>query len=374
VVAKATRVLLALAFVLAAAGSAGAHSINFAVAFVAVSGPPGGAPGGVSVDVNLTITASDVERATRQQVNDPRTGTVDPGLLQDAEDAIARYVGERTWMTAGDAACTLAEPPSVTPESDTGISVALRFTCPAEGALVYRSRAMLGFDPAARQAVMLRVGNEDVQVALLDADDDAALLRSRLWLGVPVDVVGEYVRLGIEHIFLGYDHIAFLIAVLLWARRLMTLVKVVTAFTVAHSITLSLAALGIVVIPSWIVEPAIAATIVLVAAENFFSRNVENRWMWTGPLGLIHGFGFASALAERGLPPGSIGYSLAAFNIGVEIGQIAIVSIVLPLMLLADRALAQGAAPARRPALVYPMSAIVMLLGAWWFAERTVLG
>jgi len=91
----------------------------------------------------------------------------------------------------------------------------------------------------------------------------------------------RYLTAGIEHIFLGYDHIAFLIAIVLWARRLLPVIKIVTAFTLAHSITLSLAALRIVVIPSTIVEPAIAASIVFVAVENFFSRNIEARWKVT---------------------------------------------------------------------------------------------
>src|SRR5207244_2658580 len=93
-----------------------------------------------------------------------------------------------------------------------------------------------------------------------------------------VQVIGRYLGAGIAHIFLGYDHIAFLAAVVLWARRLWSVVKVVTAFTVAHSITLSLAALDIVRIPSAIIEPAIAASIVYVAAENLLSRDVEKRW------------------------------------------------------------------------------------------------
>ena len=88
-------------------------------------------------------------------------------------------------------------------------------------------------------------------------------------------VVGRFVQAGIEHIFLGYDHIAFLAAIVLWAQRLWPVIKIVTAFTIAHSITLSLAALQIVVFPSAIVEPAIAATIIFVAVENFFSRNVD---------------------------------------------------------------------------------------------------
>jgi hydrogenase/urease accessory protein HupE len=361
------RCVLALLALVASVSAARAHSVNFAVAFVTVQDS--------AVKVTLTITGTDIDRAAALHIADPGTGMVVPGWLRDAEPMLARYIQERTTVTAGDTACPLAGPMAITADSDTGVNVEMRFDCPAGNATIaYRSAAMVDFDPAARQAVMLWDRGDYVQVALLDADRTATMLRSRTWLGMPIDVIGEYVVLGIEHIFLGYDHIAFLIAVLLWARRLMTLVKVVTAFTVAHSITLSLAALDIVQIPSSIIEPAIAATIVIVALENFISRNVENRWMWTGPLGLIHGFGFASALAERGLPHSALIYSLASFNIGVEIGQIAIVSLVLPLMWLADRAMANGAAPVRKPALVYPFSVLVAALGLWWFAERTLLG
>src|SRR6516225_1092509 len=139
-----------------------------------------------------------------------------------------------------------------------------------------------------------------------------------------------------EHIFLGYDHIAFLVAIVLWAQRLWPVIKLVTAFTVAHSITLSLAALQIVVIPSAIVEPAIAASIVYVAIENFFSCNVERRWRDTFAFGLIHGFGFASALQEFGLPRGAVVPALGSFNIGVEVGQVEIVSLVIPLLIGID--------------------------------------
>ena len=105
-----------------------------------------------------------------------------------------------------------------------------------------------------------------------------------------------------EHIFLGYDHIAFLIAIVLWARRLWPVIKIVTAFTVAHSITLSLAATQTLVIPSSIVEPAIAASIIYVAVENFFSRDIDHRWRITFVFGFIHGFGFASALRNSVYP------------------------------------------------------------------------
>jgi hydrogenase/urease accessory protein HupE len=186
-------------------------------------------------------------------------------------------------------------------------------------------------------------------------------------------VIGRYVEAGIEHIFLGYDHIAFLIAVVLWARRLWPVVKIVTAFTLAHSITLSLAALGVVVIPSAVVEPAIAASIVFVALENFFSRDIDRRWRDTFGFGLIHGFGFASALQEFGLPRGSVVPALGAFNVGVEIGQVAIVSLVVPALVVLDRAFAASAArPTRAPPLVYTLSGAIAILGCYWIMVRTV--
>jgi len=359
------RFVLALALLMCA-GAARAHSVNFAVAFAVVQG--------ANVAVNLTITGTDVDRAARLHIADPANGLVDPLRLRQAEPELSRYIAERTALTVDGAPCTLSPAIEISAESDTGVSAQLRFACPREGRIVYSSRAMLDFDPAARQAVMLWDSGDYIQVALLDGARTTALLRSRTWLGLPIDVLVEYLELGIEHIFLGYDHVAFLIAVLLWARRLGALVKIVTAFTVAHSITLSLAALNVVAIPSAIVEPAIAATIVIVAVENFLSRDVERRWRWTFALGLVHGFGFASALAERGLPRSALPHSLAAFNIGVEIGQLAIVCLVLPLLLIADRAMAAGMPPARKAALVYPLSALVAVLGLWWFAERTLIG
>src|SRR5262249_14873161 len=149
------------------------------------------------------------------------------------------------------------------------------------------------------------------------------------------------------------------------------------AFTRAHSLTLPLAALDIVRIASAIVEPAIAASIVYVAAENFLSRDVGKRWRPTFAFGLVHGFGFASALQEFGLPRGALIPALASFNLGVEIGQLAIVSLVVPGLLGMDHVLASGrgvAGPPTRPALaVYGISAVIVVLGSYWFLARTGL-
>ncbi|WP_246668727.1 HupE/UreJ family protein [Bradyrhizobium sp. UNPF46] len=183
--------------------------------------------------------------------------------------------------------------------------------------------------------------------------------------------VERYLLTGIEHIFLGYDHIAFLIAAMLWACRLIPVIKIVTAFTVAHSITLSLAALDLVVVTGRIVEPTIAASVIVVAVENFISRDIDRRWRVAFLFGLIHGFGFAGVLREVGLPPNAIVPALGAFNIGVEIGQIAIVVIVLQVLGLLDRLTAAGRVePVRAARPVYAISAAISLLGSYWLIMR----
>lgn len=243
------------------------------------------------------------------------------------------------------------------------------FSCRSvAGDIVYRSTVLTATDPGARQIVLIGLGDNAPQ-ALLDASN------STVTLSAPapslISTMQRYLITGIEHIFLGYDHIAFLIAVVLWARRLVPVIKIVTAFTIAHSITLSLAALNIVVIAGPIVEPAIAASIVYVAMENFFSRDVDRRWRVAFAFGLVHGFGFAGALREVGLPANAVVTALAAFNVGVEIGQVAIVSIAVPLLIALDRLLAvDRSKPVREASLVYGLSGLIAVLGSYWFLTR----
>ncbi len=158
---------------------------------------------------------------------------------------------------------------------------------------------------------------------------------------------GQYLVEGVWHIWIGFDHILFLLALLLpavlvheagrwrgvarFADALREVLWVVTAFTVAHSITLALAALGLVVLPSRLVESAIAASVVLAAANNLRPVIEGRRWVAAFVFGLIHGFGFASVLTELGLPAQALALSLLGFNLGVEIGQLAIVAVFLPL-------------------------------------------
>jgi hydrogenase/urease accessory protein HupE len=248
------------------------------------------------------------------------------------------------------------------------VLVAMAWSCPPDGELRYRVTLFQDVDPAARHVALISTESSERELALDNSVSEIALSGT----GSSVrQIVGRFVAAGIEHIFLGYDHIAFLIAVILWGQRLWPLIKVVTAFTVAHSLTLTLAVLDVVRLPSSVVEPLIAATIVYVAAENFFVRDISKRWRATFALGLVHGFGFAGALREYGLPQGALLPALAAFNIGVEIGQVAIVALIFPLLLWLDR-LGGAVGKGRSAALVYPCSAVILVFGLYWLIERTV--
>lgn len=177
----------------------------------------------------------------------------------------------------------------------------------------------------------------------------------------------HFVVLGIEHIFLGYDHIMFLLALILVGGRFLELVKIVTAFTVAHSVTLILAALRIVTLPSRLIESAIALSIAYVAAENLFRARLEKRWMLTFAFGLVHGFGFANVLRELGLPAKGLVLSLLGFNLGVEIGQVCIVGALFPLILWLHRQ-----PETRRRRIVTALSVGILLFGLGWLVERVV--
>jgi hydrogenase/urease accessory protein HupE len=176
-----------------------------------------------------------------------------------------------------------------------------------------------------------------------------------------------FLKLGVEHILTGYDHLLFLFGLLVACRRFSTALKIITCFTLAHSLTLALAALDVVSLPARVVEPFIAASIVFVGVENIVRRGEPGwRWALTFALGLVHGFGFAGALREAGL--GSTGAALLvplfSFNLGVELGQAALAVLVLPLLFkLADR-------PAFEKYGRKLISAAIALAGAYWFVTR----
>jgi hypothetical protein len=190
----------------------------------------------------------------------------------------------------------------------------------------------------------------------------------------------DYLHTGVEHIWHGYDHILFLLSLLLpavlvrrdqqWRAQaalrpaFLEVCKVVTAFTLAHSITLSLATLDIVRLPARVSESAIALSIVLAALNNVVPVVQARRWTVAFAFGLLHGFGFANVLTDLGLPPGTLALALVGFNLGVEAGQLAIVGAFLPMAYLLRNTLVY-----RR--LVFGGGSLaIAVVGALWLIER----
>jgi hydrogenase/urease accessory protein HupE len=176
-----------------------------------------------------------------------------------------------------------------------------------------------------------------------------------------------FLALGVEHILTGYDHLLFLFALLVVCRDLRSIATVITCFTIAHSITLALAALDIVKLSPRIVEPMIAASIAYVGIENLIRGDAPKwRWLITFSFGLVHGLGFADALKELGIGSGQFGIvsPLVGFNLGVEIGQLSVAAIVLPVLWQLRR----HSIFVRR--WVPACSAFVALAGSYWMVER----
>ena len=179
----------------------------------------------------------------------------------------------------------------------------------------------------------------------------------------------RFLALGIEHILTGYDHLAFLLAVLLTGGSLYSNARIITSFTIAHSLTLALATFSVVTIPNTIVEPLIAASIVFVGIENLVHRQVAARWLVTFGFGLIHGLGFASILRELGI--GMMGTQaaipLVSFNLGVELAQVSIAALILPLVWRLRQH------PSFLLKHVPALSLLITLAGIYWLLARTLV-
>lgn len=169
--------------------------------------------------------------------------------------------------------------------------------------------------------------------------------------------------LGINHIITGYDHLLFLFSLLIARQKFKQYAAMITAFTIAHSITLSLTVLGIINVPPAIVEPAIALSICFVAIDNIVRKKVSHRWVLTFLFGLIHGMGFADILIEMNLPRSELAMDLIGFNLGIETVQVTLVAILLPLLVLLHRW-----EYSRRA--VIGGSTLAFVLGAMWLTQR----
>lgn len=329
------------------------------LAFSAAVGHQGGTTG----HATISVAGQSVRYALSLPAEGPGEATRD---LRELVAAVARHVA----VEADGAACS-AVPAETRPPSAgrASVEVVVLYACAAPvRTLTIRDGldGVLGADhhtiadirwPDGARQVVFEKGQRQASIVVTDS-----ISPERSAAGQFV----SYLGLGVEHIIGGADHLLFLLALLALATSFWQTVKIVTAFTVAHSITLSLAVLGAVDVPSSIVEPLIAASIVWVAVENLLApAGVARRWLVAGLFGLVHGLGFASALAEIGLVREALVRALIGFNIGVELGQLAFVAVVMPPLVWASR-------PGRLPRLPQILSVVVALAGAAWLVERLI--
>jgi HupE / UreJ protein len=274
-------------------------------------------------------------------------GAITWGEVRAQHAAIAAYALARLELASGGAGCPPRPIENLIERHSDGAYAVLRFVadCPRPiAALDVTYNLLFDLDPLHRGLVRVQAG---------DVTHSAVLGPHRRYWQLspgrarPWETLATYVREGVWHIWLGLDHILFLISLLLpavlrredgrWqpiARRdaaILDIVRIVSAFTLAHSLTLALAALGVVELPSRLVEGAIAVSVIVAALNNLWPVVTRRLWLVAFGFGLIHGFGFASVLADLGLPQGALLVALLGFNLGVEIGQLAIVAALMPL-------------------------------------------
>lgn len=248
----------------------------------------------------------------------------------DFQDYLASELKVRTW----DSECRLERVQMAPPESTGNRIVHLTYRCPREVRdLTVESHLFLDLDESHTQLVRL-APPEDPRKSLRGA----VLTASNKTFHVPDvrsggsaagDRMLGFFKLGIEHLLTGYDHILFLLTVII-AMNLLDTIKAVTAFTLAHSLTLALAFLGVVSLPSSVVEPLIALTIVYVSIENVLTPDARRRWILTGVFGLVHGLGFVGALKTITVSRDELLLSLVSFNVGIEAGQLLVVAAAAP--------------------------------------------
>lgn len=303
------------------------------------------------------------------------------GELRARHAAIAAYASARLAVLADGAPCTLVIGAQLIDEhTDGAYSVLpLGITCPPTrpSTLEIQYALFADLDPQHRGLLNLRAAGA-TQVAVLGPHAP----RQRFELQAPDRwrQFVDYAREGVWHIWIGFDHVLFLLALLLpavlvWRARqwqaaagfgpaFWDVFRIVTSFTLAHSITLTLAALGLVTLPSRAVEAAIALSVVLAALNNLRPLAQRGRWLVAFAFGLIHGFGFASVLVDLGLPRDALALALVGFNLGVEAGQLAIVALFLPL------AYALRRTAFYRRWVMLGGSLAVAVLAAVWLVER----
>jgi len=335
---------------------------------------------GERIEGQWDIALRDLEMAVGLDADGDAAITWDE--VRARHEAIAAYALARLHLSSEGAACPLRVTGHLVDTHTDGAYAVLRLqgSCAAPVTALGVDYGLL-FDVDPQHKGLLRLTHGAATSTAIFAPDASSQM---LQLAAPSRwrQFADYLRHGVWHIWIGFDHILFLVSLLLpavlvrdgghWRERetlrasIVDVLKIVTAFTLAHSLTLSLAALGALSLPSRLVESAIAASVMLAALNNLWPLAHRWRALVAFGFGLIHGFGFASVLADLGLPQGALVLSLVGFNVGVELGQLAIVAAFLPLAYLLRR----GAF--YRRVVLGGGSALIALLAMVWLAERAL--
>jgi hydrogenase/urease accessory protein HupE len=312
------------------------------------------------IDGSLTVHVIDL--AHELKLDEPAI-LLDQGVLSTQYGQIGAILRERISVSGLELAGIEWDSIEAVPGDD---AVRLGFTIAAAPPSALEVQAQLfPYDPTHQTFVNIYEGAELRQQWIFASGDEARTYFAGTTAGV-FAVLGTFIPSGIHHIMIGPDHILFIIGLILLGGSWRRLAVIVTSFTIGHSVTLSLAALDIVMVPAVVIEPLIALSIVVVGADNLLrGEGRDFRMTIAFVFGLIHGFGFAYVLREFGLPDAQLAWSLFSFNFGVEIGQLAIVLVVAALLEVVRR---RSERRARQIATIGSLA--VMAAGAYWFAER----
>lgn len=326
------------------------------------------------IDAKVTFALQDIEAFA--PMDSDLDAEVSDAEREAAKPSIAKLLAEQLRINIDSRDYLPAEPGQVSFDDQNNARVEFHYPAAPEQQLLVQSRFLERLPDGHQQYLTVRdAGGKTINEKMLGKHDDQLSLPLANTSQTDATrssfaTFGDFFKLGIEHILTGYDHLLFLFALLAVTHSFGPALKIITFFTIAHSITLAFAGLNIIELPSIVVEPFIAATIIYVGVENIVRGGQPKGRHWlTFGFGLIHGFGFAGVLREMDITSGDSGIllPLLSFNLGIETGQIAVAAIVLPMiwwlnnnMQIAEKFLRS-------------CSVMVCLMGSYWLLERTML-
>lgn len=342
-------------------------------------------PGLSSVDVSLTpdwlvvkvtFALQDIEAFV--PMDSDLDAEVSDAEREAAKPALAKVLADQLRIAADGLDLAAAGPGVVDYDSQNNAHAEFRFQTYPKQSLLVQSKFLAVLAEGHQQYLTVhdQAGKPLAEKMLAKADDSLQVILPGVdgeSKAVEVSAFSAFVgflKLGIEHIVTGYDHLLFLFALLVVTHSVWPAIKIITFFTIAHSITLALSGLNLIDLPSSFVEPFIAATIVYVAVENVIRGDHPKGRQWlTLGFGLVHGFGFAGVLRELDIGNGDTGIllPLLSFNLGIEVGQVTVACLVLPMIWMLNNRVEIA------DKFLRGCSILVALMGIYWFVERTLL-